>query len=624
MKIEISLPAGTEITRWVMPDRQQVKERYREAFDKRVLALRAVIGGSAISAASLQFGVDRTTLTEMLRQASLPAADGKALGFRVCIPWYRKQEATVRTSEVPSGARPHVFGGLLRALPELARLITSYKDRLPTHNRPSPKFDALFRKFKKVLKDSRHELSYPLNTRDQGRRALQNWIKRQRTHLRDLKMADNDDHGASVTRLDHIFQLQPLDRVEFDGHHIDNDWHALVPTRDGQWTTALVSKIWLLAIIDVVSLVVLACTLVIGEAYDTFDVMETFAKALTPWKPRELIVPKMQYASNAWMPSMVETPGQILRTVSVALDNAWAHRAIAATENLGDHLLGVVNLGYPHVPEGRPNVEAFFKRMEDRVLRFIAGGYRPAKGLGDEKENVSGKLGKDYPVDTEALNDLVDVAVSAYNTTPHPALQNRTPREVYESHLRDGIWTIQSGTTREDASELLTLHFHVTIRGSKPKGVLPHVRCEGARYRSRKLNARYDLIGKAFRATVHWQSAHQIALWDDDGNLFVVLEALRPWHTPHSLRLRKTVLRHRRSGLIEIEGAQDAVDAYNQFVRTKASELQWATDEYLKLNLQKSPSRLDSAPKSPYAHLDTLAGLKPRVGSVDLTSRGKK
>jgi len=283
----------------------------------------------------------------------------------------------------------------------------------------------------------------------------------------------------------------------------------------------------------------------------------------------------------------------------------------------------VVNLGYPYVPEGRPNIEAFFKRLEDAVLRFIAGGHRPAKNQNDKKRVVSNKASKDYPVDMEALRDLLDVEISAYNVTPHPALQNRTPREVFESHINAGMWTTQSPLTVEDANELLVLHETVTIRGDESSSVPPYVKYQYAKYRSRKLNKRYDLVGKSFRASIHSHCAHQMSLWDSDGNLFVVLEARRPWGTPHSLQQRTAVLKCCRNGTLKIEGTENALDAYHEFVRAKASELQWATDAYLRDGLQKSQEELKPTKAPPLSHLNSLAGLTPRAGSVDLRTRRK-
>lgn len=623
MKKDIAAPPFCVTADYPIPERAFVKKKYLAKFDKRVLALKAVLDGGTIQRAAKTFSVDRTTLTNMANKAPAPAPDGKPFGYRVCIPWYRVAESDVADADVPLAASPNAFARLLAALPDLQKFVGSFKGKLPAHNDPSAKFEVFFRKFIAFLKSKNLETHYPLNSADRGRRALQNWIKRQRMLVRDLQMGDNEDVDYSLTRLDQLLKLQPLDRIEMDGHKIDNDWYAMVPTRDGQWTTELVSAIWILAVIDTVSLVAFPCTLVIGPSYDRYDVLETYANTQCPWEMRDLIVPNLHYVTNAWMPTMVNGAGDIYRPASTGIDNFLAHKAKMTTENLGDHQSGVVNLGYPHVPEGRPNIEALFKRLEEAVLRLLAGGFRPAKGRDGKKQAVSTKAGKDYPVDMEALRDLLDVEISAYNVTPHPALQHRTPQEVFESHINSGMWTTQSFLTAEDTAELLILHETVTIRGNEGTGVLPYVKYQHAKYRSRKLNKRYDLVSRTFRATIHSHAAHRMSLWDSDGNLFVVLEALRPWSTPHTLQQRSAVLKCTKRGTLNIEGAEDALDAYHEYVRSKAAELQWATDAYLKEGLLATQHTPRPAKPPLLSQLNSLSGLAPRGGQVDLRPRRK-
>jgi hypothetical protein len=606
-----------------MPNQDFVKKKHLAKFNQRVLALGAVLDGASIQEASKANGVDRTTLASMVKAVAELAPDGKPFGYRVCIPWYRVTKSDTPQVEVPLASGASAFTQLLAALPELKALVCSFKGKLPSHNDPSAKFDVFFRKFVAFLKGKGLECHYPLNSADSGRRALQNWIKRERKVLLDIQVADNEDVAFALTRVDQIFKFQPLDRVELDGHITDVEWHAQVPTKDDKWTTELISGIWILAAIDVASLAAYPCTLVIGRAYDRYDLLEAFANTLRPWSPRDLIVPKLQYAPGAWMPTMAGGAADVHRPASVAIDNALAHKAKMSTENFGDHQLGVINLGFPHVPEGRPNIEAFFKRMEDAVLRHLAGGFRPSKERGAKKKAVSTKAAKNHPVDVEALRDLMDVEISAYNSTPHPSLQNRTPREVFESHIEDRIWTTQSFLTDEDAGELLVLHEKVTIRGDKRKGVLPYVKYQHARYRSSKLTHRYDLVGKTFRASIDTDSAHQMSLWDDDGNLFVVLRALRPWAIPHSLKQRSAILKCTKRGLLTIEGSDDALAAYHAFVRTKASDIQWAADAYVKEGLKQTQQAPTQTKPSLLDQLNSLSGLAPRAGRVDLRQRRK-
>ena len=67
--------------------------------------------------------------------------------------------------------------------------------------------------------------------------------------------------------------------------------------------------------------------------------------------------------------------------------------------------------------------------------------------------------------------------------------------------------------------------------------------------------------------------ARFLNLYDEKGELFVVLRALRPWgRTPHSLAFRKTIHRLSRVGRLEIKGAACAVHAMKHYLREKFSQ----------------------------------------------------
>ncbi|MBQ4853614.1 hypothetical protein IMW82_02840 [Rhodanobacter sp. B2A1Ga4] len=618
-----NVPPISETSTYQRLQEASVPEGIRPKYKKRELALAAVFSGASIQETSEHFEVDRTTLTRMVQIAAQIAPDGKPYGYRVCIPYLRVQKPQHDTNTMPASARANAFNHLLATLPELSALIIKYVGRLPTHNEPSPKFENLFREFKKYLKKKDLALFYPLNSPDEGRRALLNWLKRYRKALKDSEMVINEDGTFTISRLDQVFLLLPLDRVEFDGHKIDNDSYGYVPTPDGTWLAKKLSAIWILASLDVSSLCAFPPHVIVSKSYDFVDVLEALSNLLKPWEKRDLIVPNLKYPSGAWMPTMVGTYDKILRLAGLAVDNAFSHNAKITTKNFGEHLLGVVNLGYPGVPEGRPNIEAYFKRIKRAVLDFIAGGSKPANSRGGEKVQVSDKSGGDYPVFIDALRDLVDVETAAYNITPHPSLQNRTPKDVFEAHLKAGLWTTQSAHTEAHAREILAIHMKVTIRGNKDKGVLPYVKSDYGKYRAKSLNKRYDLLGKTFTATIYADEAHHMHLWDTNGNLFVLLHGLRPWRTPHTLKQRVEICKCVRNGLLTIEGTDNAVLAYHDYVRAKAAELQWATDAYVRNNLHGTHAAAPSVKPTPFSHLTSLADLKPLGGVVDLRPRRK-
>lgn len=614
----------SELLTWAMPDRLSVQEKHRDAFDRRVKALGAVWKGTSVASASKQYGVDRETLTTMIEQAPILADDGKPKGFRVCLPYFRHGASpTPKSNEVPSKARPYAFMQLLNSVTDIADLVNGYKGQVPIRNERCAAFEALFKRFKTTLRQHGLTKDYPLNTSDKGRRALLKYFKRKRAYwLADqLAMAEEDESMPGFAKQ---MADRPMDRVEFDGHQTDVEWHALIPLASGGWTKKLISCIWMLIIVDCASRAILAWNLVIGANYNRFDVLRTFAKALTPWHPDASLHPDLKYAPGAWMPSMVESAAEIPRVGLIAMDNHLAHISKMATQNLGTDQLGVVNLGVAGIPEGRPIVESLNKRLADFCLRFIAGGFKPSRTLGVDAKATTKLNPADHPIDLEMLQATLDIWVSAYNVTPQEDLQKRSPRDIFDAYVAHGGWLNTSSLTASDREDLLTIRITPTLRASKADGGLPVVNWANARYRSSKLRKRGDLIGKRFKATVNADDIRTMSLWDEDGNRLVILRALPPYaSSPHTLEMRRRIERGKSSGLYQIPAGADAIAIYNKFVREKAADLQWATDEFVRQGMLDKPGPDGAAlgyGRAIKAPPNTFSGFKPLNGGVTLTS----
>lgn len=222
------------------------------------------------------------------------------------------------------------------------------------------------------------------------------------------------------------------------------------------------------------------------------------------------------------------------------------------------------------------------------------------------------------------LQAALDIWVSAYNVTPQEELQQHSPRDVFDAHVAHGGWIGTSSLTSSDREELLTIRITPTLRASKSDGGLPVVNWANARYRSSKLRKRHDLIGKKFKATVNADDIRTMSLWDEDGNRLVILRALPPYAaSPHTLEMRRRIERGKSSGLYQIPAGADAIAIYNKFVREKAANLQWATDEFVRQSMLEKPGPSGASPTyggAVKAPSNTFRGFKPFHGTVTLTS----
>lgn len=595
-----------DIREFASPNSESIPEQYRAEYIKRREAVTAVLGGSTTRAAAKNCKVNRQTLKDDLLKFRERGPDGKPLGFRACIPWrHRKESAKPLPKTPPQAKGPGAFSRLVIATPNVQETIDGFTAPLPTGKRKNIKFNALHQKVLSLVRKAHGTEGYPFDTPDNGRRALLTYIKRARKARLEAKAAATEESAPKGARLSQIFQLKPLDRIEYDAHSIDVDWCLSVPTPDGDFVVRAIKQVTLLAAICAVSRYLLGYVLTFG-AYNQLDVLRLFHDMLLPWRPRELIVPNMAYAHG----SVLGAPacaGRALRGMLAAGDNAFAHHADATKDNLTRHQRGVVNYGPAHVPEIRPVIEAFFRRIEQGALRDIAGGFCPATSADAPRTASTPLRGDDYPLHWEGMLDLIDVLAAGHNVTPHSGLHERLPVDVLRNHLGSDGWAFEVADPAQDARQLFTIRVHPTVRGGKTTGKLPYIEWQGAKYRSTTLENCRSKVGLMQTADVYLGDVRSMVLLASDGTVWSKLMALSPWdRTPHDLIERKRVNGARARGLVRIAGGDDAIEAYHAFVRSQAASSVSGAETYAQAThggtkvvanpASPSPSKRDVAP----------------------------
>ena len=563
---------GMDVRSMVRPKAYDIPEKYRLFYEARCAALVDVAGGVPVTTAAKCHGVDPRTVGRDSEIAMELALDGLRVGFRACIPFkYRraKLQPADLYIEAPRTKGPHAFNKLLSVCHKVKKLADDYKGDLPDGKRKVRTFDRLFDQIKAAIRAELGDKGYPFNVKDEGRRALLTYLKRLRLERLEAGAPEIEDHEPNVTRFNQLFHLAPLDRIEFDAHKIDVDCELTFEAPNGKFAKRRFQCITVLAAICAVSRYLLGYVLVLGT-YNRLDVLRLFHKVLSPWRPRQLIVPNMYYPEGAQLGLPINDQGIGPRGIVIAGDNALAHHAEICVDNLLDHHRGILNFGPAHVPEVRPIVEAFFRLLEQGALRQIAGGFQPETHT-NGKVRTSVVRAEDHPFHYEAFEDLLDVIAAGYNCTPHTGLGGRTPASVLNTHLASG-WSWYSSDTPVDAARLTTVRFSAHIRGDSSSGRLPFVQYYDAHYRSQKLMGRRDLVGKHFPAEANVQDLRQIVLLSPhDGAPWSLLTALPPWdRTPHDLHLRQQIIRARNRKLLDLVGSRDAVESYHTFTREQA------------------------------------------------------
>ena len=583
---------------WPRPDVFLIPKKMREQYDKRHRALEAYMSGSSLASAAKHFGVNRGTLTRLARLSNELDSTGTPWGFRVCLPYFHSEvgeDTCCGSADAPLVARPHSFRQLIRSSSGLRDLIHGFRGNLPANRRRSTSFDRLFIKFKQELKGAEH--LYPLNTPDKGRRALLEYVKRQRRRAGNASIGEATPPEPSIERLDQLFRLYPFSRAEYDGHHEDIHWWIEVPTPDGGWATRKVSELTFIPDIDAVSRNIISWTLVLGRGYRQDDLMEMFAKGLRPWKRGVLTTPDLCYVTGAGMPSSIMPDGKAPRSILHAGDNFGAHQAAHIRHNMLHVYMGVWNWAQAHIPEKRPIIEALFHHVEHGALRGIAGAYIPPTDRGAAPLRSNSLNPKHFPLNVIAILELMEVLVTAHNAESHRGLQGRTPLAVAQEYVQRGGWVWQSSLSERHAQQIARLRIQVVMRGSRKESRQPYVEWKGARYRSDALINRFELVGKRFEATVPFDDLRVLTLYDDNGNVFVRLPALPPWAiSKHDVRVREQVIKWDRAKVLSIAGVQDAIEAFHNYLRASAHSSGKSADLYARHQSAMVP--LSKAPKT--------------------------
>jgi putative transposase len=580
------------------------------AVEKRLAALEEVLSGAPLALAAERSGVDTKTITRMLKVALERDERGRLHGYQACIPHKRFAPPTPSGATVPRRSHAFAFQLFLKAMPKVERLLHQFKGSLPTRNSRSPSFDRLFRSIHSIIRSEGYADHYPANVSDKGRRATLEYLRRYR-RMCAAQVASEQPEEPSISRVEHLLTVQPFDRFEYDEHFVDIDAWMALPLADGTFRLERVRQIWLLAMVDVGSWAPVAASLVIGRKFNSEDVCDLFARSLSPWEPRKPVVEAMRYSERAWMPGCLVDDGTVPRSVMVALDNDATHLSRMTRENLVNERLGIINFGRAGVPESRPYIEALFKRTEDALLRYIAGGFRPETAA-NARTAVSTLRGSQYPIFADALEDIVDIYFSAANASDRNARDTRSPRSVMEDYINSGALLWRCPDTNEHIRRLMVRRMRVRVTGSR--GAPPRVYQDYASYRSPQLTSQRGLIGRSFVATYENPlDIRQLTLWGDDGARIMTLHALPPYAAaPHTLATRKRAEAWARSNgrrpgrPSEAENATyDNVMAYHAAVRSAAASKPWAAALVAGGQVPPRPPVMPSSLQAP------LAGLRP-------------
>jgi hypothetical protein len=577
-------------------DTSALDPKGRAIYQRREAAVCAWLAGSPLASIESRFGINRGTLQRLVERCLLPHSDGRIQGMRALIPHarakaYRRTAPALRRQD--RAGLTGAMGQLFERLPQLTRIVEreiAGGDLYMTASNRLHGLDAVHEKLLAACLKAGFTLKdYPFNQQEKGYRSLSAWVRRRLQERIPLLPLSRADAWAATTR--------PFSVVELDGHKLDLRVRVRFVDASGVAVDLESERLFVVALIDVCTRVVLGWQLVPAPEYDHHDVLGAIQDALRPRRRRDAFLsPGLAYRPGAgFVADVLPQLGYACWDV-LKVDNAASHLTEDTFEPICRFVGCRMEAGPIGEPTARPFIERFFGTLQKRMSSKVEGT------TGSSPQDPVGKRGRKVPVGLlvtlPELEELLDAHIANYHATPHDGLNGRTPLEALQmavEHHRVPVRTLPP-LLRSRLHQLQRVHLS-TVRGSVARTVAPYVSLYGARYSSEVLQRSPGLIGQQIRVYIRPDDMREAWAYLTNGAELGRLSVLEGWrHSRHTLRLRRHILRERRLGRFSFAGEQDPVQLFAEAQRRASGR---RSRRQGTVELQLAQVGADAAPPQP-------------------------
>ena len=597
---------------WPTVDAGLLEEEDKEQYQQKKTLVIAYLNGTQVNRLSEQYQITPNTIRRYVFRCYAQHEDGRIWGFRALIPYKRIKEYQRSISTVDHQKSNRGNAGLLMQLffkyPHIQESVDAFflkkvnSDSI-VHESRIP-VQSIHAHFVTLCRDAGIKGSeYPFNVLHLGHRSIANYLTKLKH--REIMKAAKARYGKEATRLlgfttqqSRPIIIEPYRRVQFDGHRIDAIFTITLPSPYGIPTEVTVTRPWLLLIQEIVSRAVLGYYICLKKEFSSEDVLECVKKAIIPWQPKELSIPTLKYTPNSGFP-----PGVIDELAwavwdELAYDNAKANLSDLVTGKLIQMIGCSINAGPAKMPEKRGFIERLFGILEESGYHRLPSttGSNPT----DTRRNAPEAAALKYKISLDALEDITDILIANYNSTPHSGIGHRSPLEYLTYYLDYHKPIIRKVPEMErDAFNIHSLTVQRVVRGNIAHGRRPFIYFEGVRYSNEVLSRSPDLIGKTLNITVNTDEIRSVKAFFMDGSELGILTALGLWgRTPHDLTTRRAInsLRYRR--ILHITQMEDPIIAYVNWLNEQARHNKGARSEHVRVQKHLPPETKTNSPEN--------------------------
>jgi hypothetical protein len=419
---------------------------------------------------------------------------------------------------------------------------------------------------------------WPFNTRWEGRRAIErffdavlldNYERGIRTRHGE-SVASKLDTGTGVPRL--FVPILPYDLAEMDSHCLHLIGCVGIPLPNGQIEYVPIERMQLLLIVDWETANILGYALVCRRECGADDILDAGYAVTAPWEPRSLVLSACQYEPGGGLPSGVISELSGCGIAALCVDNALINISSAVLDRVMPRFGCVVNWGPVRKWMRRPLVERIFRVLEDLGFNRLPSttGSHPKD---TRKARNPAATAVKCRIHFQVILDLVDLEIARYNASSSEGRfgQKRLNR------LRQFVERPELGFRPPKLPPTDALHpdLNITIDRAFVRGVheRPYTSFLRSKYTNSVLAHAPDLINKQIVRHIRRDSIQTIEAFRESGERLGTLLCAEPWRRyPHSIELRRQVMRLVDDGRIQAQHGEDYVSAALRFLHHQARE----------------------------------------------------
>ncbi|MGD6779368.1 hypothetical protein ACQCT3_06635 [Sutcliffiella horikoshii] len=569
---------------WPSVNIECLSERDKDIFLNRKYAVDAYIeNNKSVKEICKTSGIARSELYRLIGRCLETNVKGVPYGYTALIPYKRtieyKRKQTIdgfKDDKNLTGA----FNKFLKIYPQLEELII---DLVFPNKRRGPQSSVLRVKeiHKKFIQECRKlDISpdngdYPFNTEDYAKRSLYRYIdnlksknpsKTISSYGSNAKMLyNNTGIGESPKNIE-----RPFERVEFDGHKIDVSLAIKYTTLEGDEVVETIDRIWLLAIRDCATRVVLGYHICLAKEYSALDVLLCIKKSILPHKSPNFTIPGLNAPVKGYHSQVIpETKFAVWGEIS--MDNAKANLA-KIVKDICKKIIGCgVNAGPVATPTRRPIIEKFFDLLEENGFHRLTNttGSKPSDPRRKDSENEA----KKYEITPYEIEQLVEILIAQENNRPSKGLNSLTPLEAMRQRINRMMPFKTLEEEYRDGKELTSQYDTRTVRGKITDGRRPYIHYLGVDYRNEILADSFHLVNTMLSLKIDTEDLRFITAFLPDGSELGILTANGKWGIrKHSLKLRKVINNLIKKGEIRLAFDDDPLDFYHDYLREKGAK----------------------------------------------------